>query len=500
MTALRRRSTDEDGFVMVITMIVLMIALIVAGVAISQTVTARQFTDDTRRIDSAQQAADAGLQVALYRANQMDLGKTDFNSGLTGLANSLSCLVPVSVSGYVTGLTPVTLGANTACPSTTTPSTANSWQYESLGNHMSYAYRFIDGRTSNATSSTGHATLNPVIVSIGRDDRGTPSDTSDDMVRRVEAILKPVDPFNMIESTGNLRFNGLLLTTINGDVRTNGNLSVAGLGLVSANVLGSTGVPLRLGNAQYGGTYSGLVSLANLVHTTSTFTRTPVSISASKSDCWNGTGTQGAAGPCPSSTYYDSTAHTLTLGSNQSVTLASGDYVFCKVSVVAASGFLGSTPGGTLNTSATAAAPTRIFIDSPSSTRCNGVSGTSNPLSLQGKLNTVTTTPSALQIYIAGNGTPGGTTATVDATLTTTVTPAFFLYAPDTDVTMKVTIFEGNVIGHDVTFTGTAATVLTQDLGLSNLPLSSSVGLFTRQQYVQCTGVVPPILTPTANC
>jgi Tfp pilus assembly protein PilX len=499
MTAQNRTSSGENGFVMVLTMVVLMVALIVAGVAISDTVTARAYTEKDRRIDSAQQAADAGLQIGLYRANQMNLGNTDFNSGLTGLANSLSCLVPLTVSGQVSAFTKVTLGASTSCPTSTDPSDPYKWNMERLGNHTSFATRFIHGGTSTAGTAAGHVTLNPVIVSIGTDDGGTTS-TSDDVVRRVEAILNPVDPFNMVEATGNLRFNSLLATTLNGDVRTNGNLTVSGLGLVGANVLGSDGSLLRLANAQYGGTYSGVLSVANLIHTTSSFTRAPVSISATKPDCWNGTGTQGAAGPCPSSTFYNSVTHKLSVGSGQTLTLASGDYVFCGVSVVAASGFLGLTPGGTLNTSATAGAPTRIFIDSPSSVRCTGVSGTSTPLSLLGRLNTITTTPSAMQIYIAGNGTPGGTAATVDASLTSTLTPAFFLYAPDTDVTMKVTTFEGNVIGHDVTFTGSAAATLSQDLGLSNLPLSSSIGLFTRKQYVQCSGVVPPPTTPTANC
>jgi hypothetical protein len=407
------------------------------------------------------------------------------------------------VSGTVSAFTKVSLGANISCPTTTTnPSDPNVWTYQKLGNRTSFASKYVPAPTSTGNGNgNGHVTLNPVIVSIGKDDNGT-SATSDDVIRRVEAILKPVDPFNMIEATGKLTFPGLV-TTINGDVRTNGNLSVGALGsLIGANVLGSDGSVLRLASVQYGGSYTGLLSVSNLLHTSTSFSRTPVSISSSKADCWNGSGTQGTAGACPSSTYYNSVTHKLTVASNQSVTLGSGDYVFCGVSVVAASGFLGLTPGGTLNTSASASAPTRIFIDSPTSTRCSGASPSSTPLSLLGKINTVSSTPSALQIYIAGNGTAGGSSAAIDASLGSTVLPAFFLYAPDTDVSMKVgAAFEGNIIGHDVTFSGSLATVFTQDLGLSNMPLSSSVGLFTRTQYVQCTPVEPASsANPTTNC
>ncbi len=504
MSDLRRKGSGEDGFVMVVTVLVMTIALIITGVAISDTVGARRITDKDRRAQIAQQAADTGLQIALYRANQMNLGKTDFNSGVSGIANTLGCLVPTTVSGSVTAFTTVALGASLSCPASLPPPgggcTPPCWNYEVLGNRTKFASLFIPGQRSNGPSSTtGHASLNPVIVAIGRETNGTVT-TADDVIRRAEAILNPVEPFDMIEATGNLSFSGVA-TTLNGDIRTNGNLSLGFLGsLIGANVLGSDGSLLRLASVEYGGSYSGLLSVANLVHTTSAFTRTPVSISPTKPDCWNGAGAQGTAGACPSAASYSSATHKLTVTSGQTVTLGSGDYVFCGVTVVPVSGFLGSTPGGTLNTSASAAAPTRIFIDSPTSARCSGASPSSTPLSLQGKLNTITTTPSALQIYIAGNGTPGGSSATIDATLTSTVTPAFFLYAPDTDIAMKVAVFEGNVIGHNVAFSGSLATVLTQDLGLSNLPLSSSIGVFSRKQYVQCTGVEPAATAPTTDC
>ncbi|MEA2156915.1 MAG: hypothetical protein QOE11_3055 [Solirubrobacteraceae bacterium] len=481
---------------MVITMLVLTVTLLVAGIAISDTVTARKFTDTDRRADAAQQAADAGLQIAMYRANQMNIGKSDFNSGLTGLVNSISCLVPgVDASGYVSTFTTVTLALQTACP--TKPPVAGgpvtpppAWNYFALGNRTSYAYQFLPGASPTLTPTTGHASLNPIIVAIGREDNGTPSDTSDDVVRRVEGILNPIDPFEMIEATGDLTFSAALATTLNGDVRTNGDLKITGL-------LGGTlaGVSLlspflRPANVQYGGTKTGALTVASVIKNTTPFTRAPVTISPSKANC---------PVACPAAAYYDSSSDRLTLTSGQSLTLAGGDYVFCNVSVAS---------GATLNTSLTATAPTRIFIDSPNSARCS--SGGGGNLSLLGNLNTVNVTPSQLQIYMAGNGAAGASTATINTKLLSG-TPAFFLYAPNTDVTMTFLLFQGNVIGRNVVMNASCTLnvlgvcllgtdVISQDLGLYNLPLSSAVGVFSRKQYIQCAGDEPVATNPTKDC
>jgi Tfp pilus assembly protein PilX len=492
----------EQGFVMVVVMVVLMVVLTVSGVVIFDTVGARSFTTKDQRADAAQQAADAGLQLALYRANKMDLGKTDFNSGLGRIATTLSCFVPgLGVDGYVnTSFTRIAIGAGTSCPTPGgTTNGAREWKYERLGNRTTVATIFLDGRKTNTTSNqntTGHVSLNPVIVAVGREDNGTTT-TSDDIVRRAEAILNPYDPFDMVEATGNLTFNNLLTTALNGDVRTNGNLSVSGLiGVTGLNVLASDGSILRTASAEYGGNppSGSLFNVANLVHTNTPFVRAPISISPSKVQC----GTTAPAGACPSG--YPKANQALTLTSGQSLTLGAGDYVFCSVSVAA---------GATLNTSTSATSPTRIFIDSPQSTRCSSSSGTGN-LTLNGTLNTVSLSPSTLQIYMTGNGTPGGTTASINTSLISG-TPAFFLYAPDTDVDMRFLLFQGNVIGHDVTMRGacvigilglciSGTDVLTQDLNLYNMPLSSSVGVLTRKQYIQCEGYEPPASTPTVNC
>ena len=78
-----------------------------------------------------------------------------------------------------------------------------------------------------------------------------------------------------------------------------------------------------------------------------------------------------------------------------------------------------------------------------------------------------------------------------------------FLYAPTSNVTVTagqtcVTVLvttcvnagtlAGAFIGYDVDVSGT---VVTQDLGLLNYPLSSTLGPFYVKQYIECAAAVP---------
>jgi hypothetical protein len=56
----------------------------------------------------------------------------------------------------------------------------------------------------------------------------------------------------------------------------------------------------------------------------------------------------------------------------------------------------------------------------------------------------------------------------------------------------------GAIVGYDV---NASATALTQDLGLLNYPLSSTLGPFRVKQYIECTPQYPPPSPdPTSGC
>jgi hypothetical protein len=89
-----------------------------------------------------------------------------------------------------------------------------------------------------------------------------------------------------------------------------------------------------------------------------------------------------------------------------------------------------------------------------------------------------------------------------------------FVYAPQSNVTVSalpacthgllgttcvgVGVLAGGFVGYNVTV---SATVITQDLGLLSYPLSSSLGVWRVQQYIECTPKYPlPSPDPTSGC
>jgi hypothetical protein len=90
---------------------------------------------------------------------------------------------------------------------------------------------------------------------------------------------------------------------------------------------------------------------------------------------------------------------------------------------------------------------------------------------------------------------------------------SMFLYAPTSNVTVTagqtcVTVLvttcvsagtlAGAFIGYDLAVSGT---VVTQDLGLLNYPLSTTLGPFYIKQYIECAPQYPlPTPDPTSGC
>jgi hypothetical protein len=184
------------------------------------------------------------------------------------------------------------------------------------------------------------------------------------------------------------------------------------------------------------------------------------------------------------------------------LTLAPGDYVFCSLQT-----------NGPINLTATASsAPVRIFIDSPTSSRCSSFASHSARSGYQtgagsfvaqqgigGLIGGITgvLSPTQVQVYDVGTSTPDATVVTSSGS----VSNAFFVYAPESNVTITSTIFSGTVIGYDVTM---QATTYTQSLGLNEYPLSSTLGVFHGSQYVQCknslTALTGTIATDLSGC
>lgn len=514
----RVAASGEDGFVLVIVMLLLMIALLLGGAALAESLASRSHANLDTRQRRALQAADAGIQAVLYRENELGLDTLDLSGGSGVLGTIADCLVPNLNTGLpANNLIAVSIATGGTCPVGQQGGVNSPFStFVPSGDHDSYDAEFIPNASVHAGTS-GVQFTGGQIVSIGVDTLGA----SNKVYARVEADLAPVDPFKTVEANHDLTFGVPLATVFNGTARAGHQLffdlknsllsTFVGTNILGAgnNVIGPTSIDV--GCAGTSGNYTlqnknpllslfvpavlGGINLASPTTCSSPywFTRQPISVSSSKTDCPTGV-------MCSSLTGYTGGAqHDIYITNGSTLTLAPGDYVLCSLQT-----------NGPINVTASAgSAPVRIFIDSPSSSRCSGFmnhsarsgyqTGPGSFVAQQGIGGLVggvtsTITPSQVQVYVAGNGTNDGTVATSGPA---SAADAFFLYAPQSNVTVSSAIsFAGTVIGYDVTMN----TILyTQDLGLNQYPLSSTLGTFHTQQYVQCANTLTALTGTSAS-
>jgi hypothetical protein len=508
---LDRLVSREDGFVMIAVLGMLAIVLAIGAATLAETLASRSYASRDARGNRALQAADAGIAAVLYQQNELPLKALEFNGGILGTSTLLDCVVPaLSLTLQITSVASAAANAAGVCPDSSGPGAPVSGSAGfPVGDHSSYQARFMPGATANGN----HISLSSKVVADGYDDNGNAANTSGYVVRRVEAILAPLDPFQAVEASGNLTMSGIkvlgisVASTLNGNARANGSVT---LPTVFANTNLSGGL---LGTVTYGTSYTGpLVALSNVKQATSSFTRSPVSISPSKASCPAADASVPRQASCLDlGSAYKSATNTISMSSG-TLAFPPGDYVFCNFNVT----------GGTITANSTASAPVRIFIDSSQSARCsaNGLgSAQGNFIATPGLGNLLgnvvgATGASGLQIYVVGDQAASpydnATTVTIGGS---GVIENYVVYAPTSKVNVSnclVSInllgletdtcaaIQGAVIGDDVTV---QASVFTQDLDLSSYPLYSGLGAFHVQQYVECTPVYPlPSPDPTSGC
>jgi hypothetical protein len=374
--------------------------------------------------------------------------------------------------------------------------------------------------------------LNPKIVASGVDDNPSASDPAHYVSRRIEAILAPITPWRTLEATRGLQIDvppavsslGIKLagsTAFNGTAAAGGDLTLNGTSGL-ANVFTASGISLSGGITEqsaldYCGTYSHpnmtvtltLGSISPVSPCNNLVSRPTIQLSPTKQDCVPTSGAE----TCSTDSgfgfaYVGGNQHEIyNTDSSKTVSFGPGDYVFC-----------GFETNGPVNLNPTSTQAVRIFIDSPSSARCNNfanhsghfTTGPGNLIATQGEGNILASThPSQAQVYVAGNGTNNGTTAYSTGS-TALSGQAMFLYAPTSNVTVTagqtcvlgtcvvVGTLAGAFVGYDL---NVSATAITEDLGLLNYPLSGTLGPFRVQQYIECTPQYPlPSPDPTTSC
>jgi hypothetical protein len=506
---------------------------------VATTLASRKNATRTERSNRALQAADAGVQTELYRANEINMGSLNLSTGLnlSSIVNQLfTCPIPqVNASGQVVGLKFVaSLGVGAACPTNAGSGITNPGPNEEpVGDHDFFQTQFVP----DLTNVGDFVEMNPKIVASGVDDNGNASDPSRYVSQRVEAVLAPIMPWRTLEAEHNLEIDvppalsllGIPIagaTAFNGTAAAGNNLTIDGKGgLVSAFT--ATGVSLSGGlTAQsaldYCGTYTHpnmtvTLTLGSITQPSSgcsgLVNRSAIQISPSKLPCVPVSGAETCSSdPGFGSVYIGGKQDEIyNTNASKSISFGPGDYVFCSFET-----------NGPVSLNPTSTQAVRIFIDSPSSARCKNfvnhtgtlptsfTAGPGNFIATQGEGNVLGVThPSQAQIYVAGNGANDGTTAYLTGS-TTLSSQDLFLYAPTSNVTVtggetcllgtcvNTGTIAGAVIGYDV---DVSATAIVEDLGLLNYPLSGVLGPFYVKQYIQCTPAYPlPSPDPTSGC
>jgi len=525
---------------MVLALLLVLIGFGIATAALTTTLASRTNADRDERSKRAQQAADAGIQTALYRVNQTDMSSLQLSSGLSLssiIRQLLVCPIPqvsASGSGQIAGLSFTYLASaqvGKPCPSNSGSGTGDPFSdTEPVGHHAYFQAQYDPGLTNIGD----FIEFKPTIVSDGLDNNGQTGSSGQYVSQRVEAILSPFMPWRTLEAGHNLTFDvppavnalGLKVagtTLFNGTAAAGNNLTLDGQSLV--NTFAATGISLSNGLTtptalDYCNTLTKTnialsLTLGNITKPSSgcseLVNRSAVQISSTKANCAPTTGAVSCSTLFNSSEYSSASDSIYCASGCPALTFQPGDYVFCDFQY-----------NGSVSLNAASAQAVRIFIDNPGSSRCPGNAAThsgSQPTGFQrGYGNFVATHgignvlglthPSQAQVYVVGNGTNDGTAAYVtgDSTLSS---QDMFLYAPTSNLTVtggqtcvlgtcvNSGTLSGAFIGYDV---DASATAITEDLGLLNYPLSNTLGPFHVKQYVECSPAYPLPSTATSGC
>jgi type II secretory pathway pseudopilin PulG len=447
---------------MLAVMAVLVILSLLAAVSVGA---ASQFSGsanrDTQR-KRALEAADAGLVVATYRLNMLNLSKGGCD-----------------VSGST--------GTNGSCGPYT----------QDLGNGSSFSY-YVTPVLKNTANCAGLPIANSTV-----DQRCiTSMGTVNGVVRRVQVRVAayqgaPVFPVNGVIGLSSVTDdNGALLS---GTEASNGQITLKNKAAASSTTLGPSAPPVIADGSS--SPCSGYSSSNNCVVTRTAavgpFVLSPVNPGNSATTNGNDDGRiSSGADPATGPVSYTASSRTLSLGNAGTLTLGGGLYNFCSLSM-----------GNNATISLLQGVRTVIFIDSPArpGSNCPAGSGTltmGNGASFINQYQNPPGSPiqydsTALQIYIYGW--PGGYSGSANV-VSFNVGSSFYgtIYAPQSTINVNNSAaMYGALAGNAVTFNNSGTFTADQnDLGIQ----SNTDGTFFRTAWHECLPQPTDAQDPQSGC
>jgi hypothetical protein len=458
--------------VIVVTLLILLIVLAIVTAAISQAIQVSSKANRDPLVKAALQAADAGVQTAIFRLNSLA-------QYLTNSPTTTPCVeATVDANQNLTGL--VLEAALTTGPSWCPASPA-----QRIGNGESFSYQMSPILTvgGNPADPDGlHYTLDRRIVATG-----TVSGAGGTLTRRVVQTVTGPQPSLLFYDYALLGQNAVTVSgsaqvgsaTTPAPIRSNRNVTVQ---------LSSGGV--QCGNVVYGppasgGTFSGAATGCPPGQTVSSAASAfPLPTIGPPSS--NNNAALATACAAILSCTFSSGILSLSGSPATTLTMPAGSYELCSITVAGAS---------TLVIGNTAASPVVIYIDPPGTNGCTPPS--SGAVSIAGNATLTATTgvsPNAFRLLVAGlSGSPGAASTAVNLSGSSSLQTPMTLVAPYSTVTIGgSTNVLGAALGDTVTVSGNA--VLTPFAQLS-LP-STGTPLYRKGTYTECTPSPPPSGSP----
>jgi len=476
--------------VMAVGVIVLLITLVISAAVATQAFQTSSKSNRDPLSVGAIQAADTGVETALYRLNAL-------SATLSNPANSSTpCVVAGAGSGpgTIAGLSlqpTTTVGGATWCPQSAS---------QSIGNEESFTYRMTSPLASGSEPG-GVTVVTPAsrIVATGTATNGPGTRSV------VARVLEATQAFN----PGQVAQNGLVAQQ---SVTVSGNAQVGRppaapnpptlIPIHSNGWVKLTNNPVQCGDVYYVDSANSQLNQDCPGHTntftqeTSPFQMPSVSVPTTNS---NATMYSACTGSCSLSPSRLSNTASLTLnGNGASLALPPGAYTLCSLNIKNGSIF----QIGTSTQPATAQNPVYIFIQAAGA--CGGVTPT---VSIQGGSlvyctsgscgSAVSGAPNSFYIEVAGPSPAAAVTINGNSTATL----AMNIIAPNSSVTVNGSsgnlLIEGGIVANSIKITGTSEYDPTA-------PPSNAGGPPPQYQpatYTECSATPPAAgQAPDANC
>jgi hypothetical protein len=453
-SALRRLGRSERGFAVPTVLMVIIAGLGLSGAVVTGSIYAQHGSVRDRSSKDALAAADAGLQLALYRQNKITT------------TSVLPCVVQLPGGNLAPGASL----ADGWCP------TFQSSSSDHLPPGTSFAYR-VKPWTLVGTTQTGRR-RQLEVVSVG---------TSENVNRRLEVTATARDGSGVY---GTFSAMGVDQVTINGNSQIGGTSQTTNAATNGSIVTYGSG--LLCGDAKYGldGTFTGNQCAGYNVYEEE-LSLPPVDPGTAWTDNSNGrfftldrvqppnavsTNCSGTVNGNQGRVCWNATTRVLTMQGKATLTLGASDkpYSFCQLNM-----------SGSSHLIVARGAVVTIIFHSPETCGQTGNPVTQVNMTGNTQIDTTSGNPYDLRIVMVGSDdipTKAHFTGNTGSELT--------IYAPRTDVELwGSTAYFGAVAGKTLTLGGSADFYNDDRAGQAQIPISI---VYHRDRYVECTGGAMP--------